>query len=102
MDSGVLSVLASERRLRILRLVYENEMSAGELASHFEVSWPAISQHVTLLKDAGLVRERRDGRYRMYSTDSETLGQLEGVLTAMWQSDLDRLAQLAEGEENRG
>lgn len=74
-------------------------MSAGELASHFDVTWPAISQHLGVLKKAGLVRERREGRRRLYSTDSARLGPLEAVLEEMWRSDLDRLARLAESEE---
>jgi DNA-binding transcriptional ArsR family regulator len=99
MDPEVLSVLASQRRRRILQLVHDNEMAAGELASHFDVSWSAISQHLGVLKDAHLVRERRDGRRRLYSTDAEMLGPLEAMLTAMWRTDLDRLAELAENED---
>ena len=93
-----MAAVASDRRRRILRLVLSKEMSAGELASQFEVSWPAISQHLGVLKDAGLIRERREGRSRLYSTDAECLGPLEAVLTEMWRSDLDRLAELAEAE----
>lgn len=73
-------------------------MSAGDLAAHFDVSWPAVSQHLRVLKEAGLIRERRDGRRRMYTTDSESLGLLEGILEEMWRHDLDRLAGLAEAE----
>lgn len=99
MDPAALSAIASERRRRILRLVREAELSAGEIAEHFDVSWPAVSQHLAVLKECGLVSERRDGRRRLYSTDSEALGPLEAVLTEMWRSDLDRLGRLAE-EEN--
>lgn len=99
MDPSVLSAVASERRRRILRLVHNREMSAGELADHFEVSWPAVSQHLAILKDAGLIKERREGRSRIYSTDSATLGPLEAVLSQMWTVDLDQLAELAEAEE---
>ena len=76
-------------------------MGAGELASHFDVSWPAISQHLGVLKRAGLISERREGRRRFYSTDPAQLGPLESVLTAMWKSDLDRLADLAESDERQ-
>lgn len=100
MDPQALTAVASERRRRILHLLWETELSAGELASRFDVSWPAISQHLGVLKEAGLVRERRDGRRRLYRADSATLGPLEAVLTAMWRSDLDRLADLAEAEEH--
>jgi DNA-binding transcriptional ArsR family regulator len=94
-----LTAVASERRRDILRLLWRTERSAGDLAEQFDVSWPAISQHLGILKDAGLIRERRDGRRRLYTADSETLGPLEAVLTSMWRSDLDRLASLAEAEE---
>lgn len=90
--------MASERRRRILRLLLEGEKAAGELASHFEVSWPAISQHLGVLKQAGLIDERREGRRRLYSTDAGRLGPLGAVLEQMWRADLDRLAQLAESE----
>lgn len=99
MNPDVLTAVASERRRRILRLLWETELSAGDLAGEFDVSWPAISQHLGVLKDAGLIRERRDGRHRLYSADSETVGLLESVLTAMWRSDLDRLTRLAEAED---
>lgn len=98
MDPNILAVLGSARRLEILRLLYGQEMAAGELATHFDVSWPAVSQHLGVLKRAGLIRERREGRFRLYSTDGETLGQLEAVVTTMWRSDLQRLGELAERE----
>lgn len=99
MNPAVLSALASERRLRILHLLHDTELGAGELAAQFDVSWSAVSQHLTVLKDAGLIRERRDGRRRIYSTDAETLGPLEALLNEMWRSDLERLVELAENEE---
>jgi len=100
MNPQALRAIASERRRQILRLVWRKERSAGELAAQFDVSWPAVSQHLGVLKEAGLVRERRDGRHRLYTADEETLGPLEAVLTAMWSDDLDRLADLAEQDES--
>ncbi len=95
----MLSAVASEPRRRILRLVFKKEMSAGELASRFDISWPAVSQHLSVLRQTGLIGERRQGRSRLYSTNRERLGPLYAVLAAMWESDLDRLAELAESEE---
>jgi len=99
MNPQALSAIASQRRRQILRLVWQTERSAGDLAARFDISWPAISQHLGVLKQAGLIRERRDGRHRFYTADGETLGPLETVLTAMWRDDLDRLAELAESDE---
>jgi len=101
MDAAVLSAIANDRRRRILQLVWEQDVSAGELAARFDVSWPAISQHLRVLKDAGLVRERREGRHRLYRADSQTVGPLVAVLEQMWRDDLDRLADLAEQEERQ-
>lgn len=99
MDAAVLSAIANERRRRILRLVWERDMPAGELAARFEVSWPAISQHLRVLREAGLVEDRREGRRRLYRTDARILGPLKPVLEQMWQDDLDQLAELAERDE---
>ena len=74
-----LAALASPRRREILRLVWSNERSAGDIAKTFEdVTWPAISQNLRILKDAGLVRERRLGTSRLYRADRTTLRPLEG------------------------
>ena len=59
-----LQVIAAPRRLRILQLVWDQELSAGEIAAQFEVSWPAVSQHLRVLKEAGFVVERRQGASR--------------------------------------
>lgn len=86
----------------ILRLVWETELSAGEIAAHFDVSWPAVSQNLRVLRSAGLLRERRDGNYRYYRADRAALGPLEAVLHQMWTSDLAQLRQLAEQEARGG
>jgi DNA-binding transcriptional ArsR family regulator len=98
-DEAVLRAVASPRRREILRLVWDRERSSGDIAAHFDVSWPAISQNLRLLERAGLVRTHRRGTTRLYRVDRERLGPLEDVLTHMWAADLDRLAELAEEEE---
>lgn len=100
MEAG-LRAISSPRRRQILRLVWDTERSSGEIASHFDVSWPAISQNLRILEDAGLLRARRRGQTRLYKADRAGLGPLKAVLTQMWEDDLDRLAELAEAEENR-
>jgi DNA-binding transcriptional ArsR family regulator len=94
-----LSALSSRRRREILRLVWSDERSAGDIARGFDVSWPAISQNLRVLKESGLVRERRSGTSRLYRADRAALRPLEAYLRRMWERDVDRLALLAEAEE---
>src|SRR5205085_10981433 len=102
MEADALRAVASPRRREILRLVWEKELSSGEIASHFDVSWPAVSQNLRVLEGAGLVRCRHSGTTRLYRADRARARPLKSILKAMWNTDLDRLAELAEGEEQEG
>jgi DNA-binding transcriptional ArsR family regulator len=79
-----LSLLAEPKRQEILRLVWGRELTAGQIAACFDVTFGAISQHLALLREAGLVRRRREGRKRLYTADRERLGPLAPALEAMW------------------
>lgn len=94
-----LQVIAAPRRLRILELVWERELTAGQIAAEFDVSWPAISQHLAVLKAAGFVAERRAGTSRIYRADKEALGSLRAVVEEHWRSGLGRIKLLAENEQ---
>jgi DNA-binding transcriptional ArsR family regulator len=94
-----LRVIAAPRRLRILELVWDSELSAGDIAARFDVSWSAISQHLTVLKAAGFVVERRAGTSRFYRADKAALGPLRAVVEDQWRRGLGRLAELAEQEQ---
>src|SRR5438105_9498923 len=96
-----LLALSSPRRREILRLVWTDERSAGDIAGAFEVSWPAISQNLRVLKEAGLIRERRIGTSRLYRADRAALRPLESYLRGMWTRNIDRLRLAAEAEERR-
>lgn len=72
-------------------MVWDEELSAGEIAGKFDVSWPAVSQNLKVLRTAGLVRERREGTKRFYRADREALGPVGDVLRQMWEQDLDAL-----------
>ena len=98
MQEAGLKAIASPRRREILRLVWDRERSSGDIASHFDVSWPAISQNLRVLEDVGFVRSRRSGTTRYYRADRAGLGPLRTVLLKMWETDLDRLGALAEAE----
>ena len=94
-----LKALAEPRRRRILTLVRDGELSAGEIASHFEISRPAVSQHLTVLREAGLVDERRNGTRRFYRVRPEGLTELRKFLEGFWDERLEMLKRDAEREE---
>jgi DNA-binding transcriptional ArsR family regulator len=98
MDAAVRAI-AHDRRRDILSLVASEELSAGEIASHFDVTRPAISQHLSVLKEAGLVAERRDGTKRLYSARPQGLAQLRAFLETFWDARLRRLQRAAEAHE---
>ena len=91
--------IAEPKRREILRLLAAGELSAGEIASRFAVTQPAISQHLKVLREAGLISERRDGTRRLYSTRPEGLGSLHSFLAEVMPAGLERLKQAAEEEE---
>jgi DNA-binding transcriptional ArsR family regulator len=99
---AALRAIAEPRRRRILQLVGSEELSSGEIASHFEVTRPAISQHLTVLKGAGLLTERRDGTRRLYRARPEGLAELRDFLDEFWADRLDRLTAVAEQAEQKG
>jgi DNA-binding transcriptional ArsR family regulator len=94
----VLDAIASPRRREILRLVWDRELTAGQIASRFDVSWPAVSQNLGVLRRAGLVIERREGTRRFYRAQTGALGPLEAALRQMWEQDLDRLKEAVEDD----
>jgi DNA-binding transcriptional ArsR family regulator len=104
---AALKALAEPRRREILRLVWMRELPATEIADHFaaEVTRSAISQHLAVLKTAGLVTERRDGTRRLYRADRNEMKKLRKFLDEFWTSGLERLRDVAEaaqqGKEKR-
>ena len=76
--------------------MWESERSAGDIASRFDVSFPAISQNLAVLRKAGLVSERREANRRYYRADPTSLGSLRAALEEMWAQDLDRLSRVVE------
>src|SRR5688500_11888488 len=93
-----LRAIAEPRRWEILSLVKDRELSSGEIASHFNVTRPAISQHLGVLKVAGLVVERRDGTKRLYRARPEGLMEVRAFLEAFWDDSLQVLKREAEAE----
>ena len=93
-----LRALAEPRRRAILRLVAQDELAAGEIAAAFDVTRTAVSQHLTVLKNAGLLSERRLGTRRLYRARPEGLDGLRRFLDDMWASSLDTARRLVEAE----
>ncbi len=95
----VLSALVEPNRREILRLVHREELPAGRIASHFRVSRPAISQHLRVLRDAGLVAERREGTRRLYRLRPEGFADVSEYVGEFWDAGLARLKAEAERQE---
>jgi DNA-binding transcriptional ArsR family regulator len=96
---AALKAIAAPRRRQILTLVRDDELSAGEIASHFDVTRPAVSQHLNVLKEAGLVSERRNGTRRLYRARPEGLVEIKDFLEEFWDARLEALKREAEKEE---
>ena len=96
---GVFEVIAQPKRREILRLLAAGELSAGEVASQFAVTQPAISQHIKVLREAGLVSERRDAQRRLLSLRPEGFADLHAFLAEVLPAGLQRLKLAAEEEE---
>ena len=92
-------VIAEPRRREILRLCWRDERSAGELADAFEVTFGAVSQHLKVLRDSGLISVRKAGTHRYYRANRAALGPLAAYLEQQWGNQLDRLATLAEAAD---
>ena len=96
-----IQALAEPRRREILQLIRDQERTAGEIASGFDVTRPAISQHLGVLKEAGLVSERREGTRRFYRARPEGLKELKEFLEGFWTFSLQQLKREAEAEERK-
>ena len=98
---AVLRALADPHRRQILRLVQHTQLPAGQIASHFELTQQAVSLHLSVLKRAGLLTERREGTRRLYSLRTESLQPLRTLLDEFWPDALARLKQTVEQDHPR-
>jgi DNA-binding transcriptional ArsR family regulator len=91
---NALEALAEPTRRRIVELLATRDRNAGEIASHFQVSRPAVSRHLRVLRENGLVQARTEGQQRVYSLDTAPLQELDAWLApyrAFWTNRLDAL-----------
>ncbi|HEY7977967.1 MAG TPA: metalloregulator ArsR/SmtB family transcription factor [Rhizomicrobium sp.] len=84
-----LAALSDPTRRRVFERLKPGGRAVGEIAKGLPVSRPAVSQHLKILKEAGLVRETRDGTRRIYEIDPKGLGQLRRWLDQFWDTALD-------------
>ena len=98
---AALRAIGEPRRREILRLVWDAERSSGEIASHFDITGPAVSQHLKVLREAGLVNERRDGTRHLFSVNHLGLRELRDQLAWMWDDSLADLKRVAEAEAKK-
>ncbi|MEH7479538.1 metalloregulator ArsR/SmtB family transcription factor [Neobacillus drentensis] len=101
MIEKVLHALAEPRRRDILYLVRDGEMTSSSIASHFDISAPAVSQHLKVLEQSGLVIVRRDGTKRYYGIRRDGFSELKQYIDRFWDDSLLRLKEAAEEEERR-
>ena len=101
-----LAALADPTRRRLVALLADGEQAAGDLAGRFAVSRPAISRHLRVLREAGLVHARTEGRRRLYALDPRPLQELDDWLEPyreLWAHRLDALdTEIARGRRVRG
>src|SRR5262245_49212503 len=100
----VLNALADPTRQRIVEMLAEQELSAGAIVDRFDMSPPAISQHLKVLRDANLVRVRVDAQRRIYALDPEGFEELEQWITRIrryWRTSLDALEQVLKEEDRK-
>ena len=101
MLDSALHAIAEPRRRAILQMVQHRELPAGEIASHFDVTRPAISQHLRVLVEAELITVRKEGTRLLYRSRPEGLAELRQYLEEFWDEGLRRLKLEAEAEEGR-
>jgi DNA-binding transcriptional ArsR family regulator len=98
---NALQLVAEPRRQAILRHVWSDELAVGELVERLDLSYAGVSQHLALLREAGFVTVRREGKRRLYRADHDRLGPLKQFLESFWADQLDRLTALAEDIDRR-
>jgi DNA-binding transcriptional ArsR family regulator len=98
---NILKALAEPRRQQILRLVGATPRSVGEIAEHVDVTQQAVSQHLQVLRGAGLVAVRQDGTRRLYAIRPEGLESLDRFLAELWPAGLQRLKAAVEADDRR-
>jgi DNA-binding transcriptional ArsR family regulator len=96
-----LSALSDPTRRAVFERVIKAPRSVGEIARGLPISRPAVSQHLKVLRDAGLIHEQREGTRRIYSADAKALGELRAYIDEMWRAALGKFAAAADKHEGK-
>ena len=96
-----LQVIAEPRRRRILAMVWDNEMPASSIAAEFDVTFGAVSQHLSILRKAGMVSVRAEGNHRYYTANRDRLAPYRTILRDMWKDTLGELKEAVEGDPEK-
>lgn len=96
---ATLEAVSHPQRRAILRLVWDSERTSREIASNFDVTWQAVSHNLRVLREAGLVSERREGTRRFYRADRDRLRPLEALLEDFWRQDLKQLERVIKSDQ---
>jgi DNA-binding transcriptional ArsR family regulator len=98
---AALKALAEPHRRAILRLVRDEPRSVSEIAEHFAITQQAVSLHLKVLREAGLVGVRRAGQRRLYLVDPDGMASLQDFFAELWPAGLDRLKHAVETDRHR-
>jgi DNA-binding transcriptional ArsR family regulator len=101
-SEAAFAALAEPRRRAILMLVRDEPRSVKEIAAHFDVTQQAVSQHLQVLRDAGLVAVRPQGQRRLYAARPQGLASIREFLDQLWPSALEQLKRTVEGDQPDG
>ncbi len=93
--------VADDNRRQVLLLLKDGEKTPSEIATHFEFTLPALSTHLKVLRDAGLVKERREGQRKLYSVDRDGMSEMVRFLDLFWDERLHALKQYVESKKQR-
>jgi DNA-binding transcriptional ArsR family regulator len=100
--AAALRALAEPHRVEILRLARDEPRSVGQIAAHFDITMQAVSQHLRVLREAGLLDERRAGTRRLYAVRPEGMEAVRDFVEQLWPNRLERLKHLAETKAKAG
>ena len=98
---STLAALSDPTRRAVFERIVKAPRSVGEIAEGMPISRPAVSQHLKVLREAGLVQEERQGTQRIYSADAKALGDLRAYVDQMWQAALGKFAESADRSKGR-